>query len=82
MACGTPVLAVNEGGFKETIVNQKTGFLLPRNTKIFSQQLTQLLNQPSLLKTLSQAARQHVEDHFSWQKTTHQIEELLLSMVR
>jgi glycosyltransferase involved in cell wall biosynthesis len=29
MACGTPVIGVDEGGLRETIVQNKTGKLLP-----------------------------------------------------
>ena len=31
MACGIPVIGVNDGGLKETIIDGKTGFLLPKN---------------------------------------------------
>jgi len=31
MACGKPVVAVNEGGFKETILHEKTGLLIGSN---------------------------------------------------
>ena len=33
MASGKPVVAVNEGGFKETVINEKTGFLVKANTE-------------------------------------------------
>ena len=39
MACQTPVLAVNEGGFKETVVDEKTGYLLKRDAKLFADKL-------------------------------------------
>lgn len=32
MACGRPVIALNQGGFKETIKNKKTGLLFPHQT--------------------------------------------------
>jgi len=31
MACGKPCIAVNEGGFKETIIHNKTGYLIDPN---------------------------------------------------
>ena len=31
MACGVPVIGVDEGGLKETVIDGKTGFLLPKN---------------------------------------------------
>lgn len=34
MACGTPVLSVNEGGFCESVQSGKNGFFLPKNLPI------------------------------------------------
>ncbi|MBS9784281.1 glycosyltransferase [Candidatus Gracilibacteria bacterium] len=34
MACGVPVIGVNEGGLKETILDKKTGILLPKDIQI------------------------------------------------
>lgn len=31
MACGIPVIGVNDGWLKETIIHEQTGFLLPKN---------------------------------------------------
>ena len=32
-ACGTPVLALDYGGYKETVVHGKTGYLFPEQTE-------------------------------------------------
>lgn len=34
MSAGKPVLWVNDGGLKETIIHEKTGFLIPREAQI------------------------------------------------
>jgi glycosyltransferase involved in cell wall biosynthesis len=36
MACGIPVIAVNEGGFKETILHNQTGLLLPEDFTVYN----------------------------------------------
>ena len=81
MACGTPVIAVNEGGFKETIVHQKTGFLLPRDVYLFANQLTQLLYDRQLLDKLSHQARQHVESKFTWSQVASNLDKILTNLV-
>ncbi|MDI6887396.1 MAG: glycosyltransferase, partial [Candidatus Thermoplasmatota archaeon] len=35
MASGKAVLAVNEGGYRETVINNETGFLLPPRAEAF-----------------------------------------------
>jgi glycosyltransferase involved in cell wall biosynthesis len=35
MACGIPVIAVDEGGYKETVIHGKTGVLLPAEFSVY-----------------------------------------------
>ncbi len=79
MACGTPVLAVNQGGFKETIVDGQTGFLLPPKPEIFARKIEVLLTHPQQLKLLSSQALSHARQ-FTWQKTVNRIEQLILKL--
>lgn len=69
MACATPVVAVNEGGFRETVIHNQTGLLLPRNTKIFASKLQSLLkDQDKLAKLASQSVKQ--AQKFTWENTS------------
>jgi glycosyltransferase involved in cell wall biosynthesis len=43
MACGTPVVAVKEGGVRETVVHNKTGLLIDRDEELFAEAVTSLL---------------------------------------
>jgi glycosyltransferase involved in cell wall biosynthesis len=43
MACGTPVVAVKEGGVRETVVHNKTGLLIDRDEEMFAEAVTTLL---------------------------------------
>lgn len=47
MASGKPVLAVDEGGYKETVVHDETGWLLPLEQEQFAQKIT-LLNDDAI----------------------------------
>ena len=44
MACGTPVLAVREGGFIESVKDGEVGYLLPREVLVWAQKIEQLLS--------------------------------------
>lgn len=43
MACGTPVVAVKEGGVRESVLDNETGILTPRDEHDFAQATTDLL---------------------------------------
>ena len=81
MACGTPVLAVDEGGYKETVINNKTGWLLPRNPKEFAARLTQLIKYPELINKMGENGRKHVIKNFTWAKHNSIVESALCRLV-
>ncbi|HUC94782.1 MAG TPA: glycosyltransferase [Candidatus Saccharimonadales bacterium] len=66
-AYGKPVLAVNMGGFKESQVNGKTGFLLNNNPKEFAAKMLMLAKNKSLVRKMGDYARTHSKQ-FSWNK--------------
>jgi glycosyltransferase involved in cell wall biosynthesis len=43
MACGTPVVAVREGGIRESVVHQESGLLTERDEQQFAEAIKQLL---------------------------------------
>ncbi len=51
MACGIPVIAVDEGGYRETVVDKKTGTLLPPNFTVY--QLMEAVREMTPVKALS-----------------------------
>ena len=44
MACGTPVVAVKEGGVRETVIHKKTGLLIDRDEELFGEAITKMLS--------------------------------------
>ncbi len=44
MACGTPVIALNQGGFTDNIIHGETGYLFDGSTELASQYLTDIIN--------------------------------------
>jgi D-inositol-3-phosphate glycosyltransferase len=72
MACGTPVIGSNVGGIKSTIVDGKTGFLVPpNNPAILSQRIIELLSSNTLMTYFKENAVRHVNENFTWMKATH-----------
>jgi glycosyltransferase involved in cell wall biosynthesis len=82
MACGTPVLAVNEGGYKETVVDGKTGYLLPRDPKAFAEKISFLIKNPEVLKKMSIASRQQVLKKWRWEYHTKKLERILIDAAK
>jgi len=80
MACGTPVVAVNEGGYQETILNEKTGYLLPRDTVLWAEKIAARLKEPDELIRLGAEGRSFVEARWTWQSFLDRIEKLSLNM--
>ncbi len=60
MASGLPVVAVNSGGVKDSIMNNYNGFLCePRNVESFSTSISRFLDDSSLICRLGANARQY-----------------------
>lgn len=81
MACGTPVLAVNEGGYKESVIDGVTGYLLPRNAKAFAKKIIELKNNPSLYKKLSVNCVKTVKEKWSWEEHGKRLEKVIKNSV-
>ena len=74
MACGTPVVAVGEGGVAESVVNGETGLLTIRDEKLFADALKQVLFNPELAARLGSGGVARVRSHFTWEKTVDRLE--------
>lgn len=68
MACGTPVIAVREGGYVETVVPDETGLLLARSADLWAESILQALAMPEKLFAWGREARRHVEKKWTWEK--------------
>jgi D-inositol-3-phosphate glycosyltransferase len=75
LACSTPVVATRAGGLTTVVQNNKTGFLVPRCPGFFAERLDSLLQNPTLLKEMSKAARPSVLQ-FSWKNVANMIQNM------
>ena len=65
MACGLPVLAVNNGGPVETIIDGITGYLRPATKTEWSSAIIKLLNlSKGEQEEMSQAGKRRVQEYF------------------
>jgi glycosyltransferase involved in cell wall biosynthesis len=81
MACETPVLVVNEGGYRETVIDGVTGYLLPRDCKIFAEKIEYLIEHPDVASKMGKAGRAHVIKNFTWDKHCGCVEKHLLKLL-
>lgn len=73
MACGLPVVAVQEGGIRETVVDGETGFLTQRDPHEFAEKMRVLLEHPEVAARYGQNARQHVAQHWTWDRSVQEL---------
>jgi D-inositol-3-phosphate glycosyltransferase len=77
MACGTPVIGSKVGGIKYTVLDGETGFLVsPSNPKQLAKRLSEMYQNPELLRQFGENAVQRANELFTWQKVTAQIADL------
>lgn len=76
-ACGIPVIGSYHAGIWETVVDGKTGYLVPeRDVKGLANRMITLIDQPKLIKNLGKQARQRIEKHFDAKKQVDSLENL------
>lgn len=80
MACGVPVIAVKEGGYRETVKDSKTGYLIRRNPKEMAEKIEALLKNKQLLEKMGRNGRQHVLKSWTWDVNIKRLNNLFNSM--
>lgn len=66
MACGTPVVAVAEGGVRETVIDGVTGWLVERDCEAFVEKLEMLLFSDKMRLSMGQAGVEYVSKNWTW----------------
>ncbi|WP_300464692.1 glycosyltransferase family 4 protein [Desulfobacula sp.] len=81
-ACGLPVVAFNNGGIPEVVVDKKTGFLVPPyDCKSFSHALVCLLTHDEIQNRMGENAVIYVKHHHDIDKNYAAFEHLLQGVV-
>ncbi len=67
-AAGLPVVAVNEGGPREILVEGETGFLVEATPAALSHSINRLLDDPALARRMGQAGAERVRTLYTWEQ--------------
>lgn len=81
-ACGVGVVAVAEGGVRETIVDGVNGMLVDHDPAAMAAAIESLRDDPAKARRLGEAGRTMVSDRWSTDAATGRIERALAAMVR
>ncbi|RYF76643.1 MAG: glycosyltransferase family 1 protein [Cytophagaceae bacterium] len=81
-ACGLPVVAVAEGGIRETVVEGKNGFLVPRDSVQLATAVDRLLTDPGLHQRFSEQGRTWVADQWSIDSAVDRLERAMKKVLR
>ncbi|HEY0101155.1 MAG TPA: glycosyltransferase family 4 protein [Pyrinomonadaceae bacterium] len=76
-ACGTPVLAVAEGGVRETIVDGVNGLLVDNDPRAMAAAITRLSQDREYARRLGQTARREVVERWSVEASVERLEQRL-----
>jgi len=79
-SCGAVVLAVNEGGYKETIIQNKTGYLVEKNPIKIALEIERILGDEKQLQIVAKTARENVINNWSWNRSTNVLKLILQSL--
>jgi glycosyltransferase involved in cell wall biosynthesis len=70
-ACGTPVIAANAPGIRESVLDGETGFLVPgSDVSAYAAAMRGLIETPSQVEILGANARRFAET-FTWERAAH-----------
>ncbi len=82
MACGVPVIALNVAGYRETIVDNKTGFLVDFDPEAIAEKIMLFLDNPSLSKQMGDEGRKWIEAKWTWNEQIRNLENHLISLTK
>lgn len=81
MACGRPVVGSDTGGIRYTVLDGKTGFLVPpKDPDALAQKLNVLARNAPLARSMGWAGRQRSMSLFTWPQVGRQLAEVFQQM--
>lgn len=81
-ACGTPVVAIAEGGVRETVIDQVNGLMVCDDNPIaLGEAITCLSRDLSFTEALGKKGRELVLEKWTWSKSIQRLENMLESVL-
>jgi len=81
MACGTPVIAIDDGGYKETVLHEKNGLLVQYNEASLYEAMLKLEQNGDYRDGLGVSGRKFVKENYNWDNHVAQLEKVLLKAI-
>ncbi|PWU24250.1 hypothetical protein C5B42_00325 [Candidatus Cerribacteria bacterium 'Amazon FNV 2010 28 9'] len=81
-ACEIPVVAIEEGGYTETIQQGKTGYLVPRDCDTVEEKIAYLLDHSKEREQFGKNARVEMNKNWTWKQSTTALEKLINKTVQ
>ena len=82
MACGVPVIALNVAGYRETMLDGQTGYLVDFDPKAIAEKITFLIENEDIREKMGQNGRRWVEDKWTWEKQIKELDITLRELVK
>lgn len=79
LSCEVPVIAFNVAGYRETMVDGKTGYLVDFSAQEIADKITYLIQNPDKAKQMGKEGRKWIEEKWTWEQQIKHLERLLLS---
>ncbi len=81
MACATPLVAVREGGIRETVVHGETGLLTARDEGEFARAVQELMADPQRAAQMGHNGRKAVLEKWTWEAAVDRLEKNFFAAV-
>lgn len=80
-ACGTPAIASDSPGLRESVLDRRTGLLVPHgDARALADAMVKLAGDPELMRELGVGARRFAET-LSWERAAEQTESHMLEAI-
>jgi len=80
-ACGAPVVAIAEGGVRETVVDDKNGIVVENDPGAMALAIQRLMSDPDLARRLGEVGEQIVREKWSPSAATDRLERHLFEVI-
>ena len=77
MACAVPVIALNVAGYRETIVDSRTGYLVDFNPEEISEKIVNLISNQNSAREMGENGRKWILDKWTWRMRVKRLNDLL-----
>ena len=77
MACGTPVVAIREAGYRDSVEDGVNGFLTDPEPAALAEAVGRLCSDSRLARRLGRAGREQVLDRWTWEHAASRLESIL-----